>query len=203
MANERQNILTALRVGAALIIATVVVWFPLNYLGFFTYDMRFRLNPFSQKSSAVATIAVDQTTLEKFGGEPTLKEHTVLLKKLLKQNPILIYYVLDPKTLKGSAEDRLAFTETLKKFRNHILYMKELPNKGEESKVIVGKDFPGLKYSPGYLSTDFQHYAEDNVARRALLYAEGYVYSQVKAANLIHPRADFSQYRGSFKFGGS
>jgi signal transduction histidine kinase len=203
MAYERQSFIKLLRVLGAFCIAFVVISFPFHYLEFFTYDLRFRLNPFSQSTSDIATIAVDQTTLEKFGGEPSLKAHTALLQKILAQDPLLIYYVLDPKTLKGSAEDQLAFAETLKKFRNHILYMKELPNKGEEYKVIVGENFSDLKYSPGYLSTDFQHFAEDNVARRALLYAEGYVYSQVKAANLIKPISDFSQYRGSFAFGGS
>lgn len=203
MTNDKRSLIQFLRLLAAVAIALIVVSLPLHYIEFFTYDVRFRLNPFSQVSSDVATIAVDQTTLQKFGGEPSLKAHTALLQKLLKQDPLLVYYVMDPKELKGSAEDQMAFTQTLKKFKNHILYMKELPNKGEESKVIVGENFADLKYSPGFLSTDFQHYAEDNVARRALLYASGYVYSQVKAANALKPVSDFSQYRGSFDFGSS
>lgn len=184
----------------ALAIALIITYFPLHYLEFFTYDLRFRLNPFTKVSSDIKTIAVDQTTLQKFSGEPTLTAHIALLEKLLKQDPLLVYYIIDPKTLKGSKTDQLLFTETLKKFRNHILYMKELPNKGEEYKVIVGDNFPDLKYSPGYLSTDFQHFAEDSVARRALLYDQSYVYSQVKAANLINHLSDLSNYRGAFDF---
>ncbi len=203
MAQERHYFIRTLRVFVALAIAAIVSTLPLYYLEFFTYDMRFRLNPFTEKSSEVATIAIEQSTLQKFAGEPTLKEHTDLLKKLLKQNPVAIYYVVNPKELIGTREDRLEFTETIKKFRNHVLYMKELPNKGEEHKVILGSSFPGLRYSPGYLSTDFQHFAEDNVARRALLYSQGYVYSQVKAANTINPISDFTKYRGSFAFGSS
>lgn len=200
MAYGRQPIITILRVALSVAIALIVVSFPLHYVEFFTYDLRFRLNPFKKASSQVATIAIDQNTLQKFSGEPTLKAHIAILEKLLKHDPILVYYVIDPKSFKGSPEDQLAFSETLKKFRNHILYMKDLPNKGEEYKLIVGGNFKDLKYSPGYLSTDFQHFAEDNVARRAVLYDQGYVYSQVKAANLIHHLDDISEYRGAFNF---
>lgn len=200
MAFGRRNLITILRAALAIAIAIVVVSFPLHYLEFFTYDLRFRLNPFKKSSPLISTIAVTQDTLQRFNGEPNLKTHIKFLEELIKHDPLVVYYEIDPKTLRGSAQDQLAFAQALKKFKNHIIYLKDLPNKGEEYKLIVGGNFKGLKYSPGYLSTDFQHFAEDGVARRAVLYDQGYIYSQVKAANIAKPISNLADYRGAFDF---
>lgn len=200
---KNKLLIAILRVIFSVAFALILTSFPLHSLEFFTYDLRFKLNPFTSKAPNIETVAIQQSTLQKFNGEPNIRLHTLMLEQLLKHDPLLIYYDLDPKNLRGTAQEQQEFTNILKKFRNHILYMKELPNKGEEYKLTVGENFKDLKYAPGYLSTDFQHFAEDNVARRALLNSSGYIYSQVKAAHLIKPISDFNDYRGSFQFGSS
>lgn len=190
----------AFRALIALTISLIIISFPFHSIESFFYDMRFRLSPQSFKSPHIELIGIDRFTMQDFKGEPSLEQHNNMLIKLLKSEPLAIYYVMDPKKMEGTREDRLQFASILKRFKNHILYMKEIPNNGEESKTILGEDFPGLKYSPGYLSTDFQHFAEDSVARRGLVFAQGYVYSQVKAAHLINPVENLKDYRGAFEF---
>ncbi len=200
MTIKRNHLLFALKTGLAIFTTFVISYFPLHTLEFFTYDLRFRLNPFTKISQDIVTIPIDQDTLQRFNGEPDIRAHTQLLNQLLDHDPLVVYYAIDPQGLRGSSRDQQEFTKTLLKFRNNIIYIKALPNKGEDHKLNLGPNFKGLKYTPGYLSTDFQHYAEDSVARRAVLYDQGYVYSQVITANLKRPVSNLLDYRGAYQF---
>lgn len=181
----------------AFTISLLINIFDFHYLEFLTYDVRFRARPITFRSPHLQIINLKPSTIEAFRGTPNLKDHILVLENLLKQEPRAIFYMIDPVQIEGTDQEKKQFSDILKKFKSFYIYTFKIPKHGEEN--ILELDGFDLRYSVAALSYDFQHFAEDRVARRAVLKSLGYVYAQVDAARLINP-VELSGYRGSFDF---
>jgi hypothetical protein len=190
----------------ASLLAMLVHYFNLDYIESYLYDLRVWFRPPPQVSDKIETVVIESTTVEKFKNQPNFEQHQKFLENLLKDNPLAIVYVQNPKDIQGTKNQKIDFVNTAKKFKHFFYVTKETILKGEEGKFDFVDELKPISVFSGPITTDSTLLAKDGVTRRMMLYYQDKPLLHTYLAELINPV--FSEEhkkmpKGSFEFYGS
>jgi signal transduction histidine kinase len=192
------------RLFMASLLAMLIHYFNLDYIEAYLYDLRVWFRPAPPVSSQIETVFIENSTVENLKEQPHYEHHQKFLENLLKDDPLAIVYVPNPRDIDGTHEQKLAFVETVKKFRNFFYVTKETVLKGEEGKLDFTDVFRPIKVVSGPITTDSTLLAKDGVTRRMMLYYQGQTLLHPQLVQLMNPDRDpHKKPRGTFEFYGS
>ncbi len=191
------------RYSFAVAIAILLTNLPLNSLEYLGYDALFRLKPSNQTSGNLQILAVDRVTTEVLQRTPNLKDHTLVLQRILNQKPKAIIYYIDPRDLEANLQDRVAFARLAESHPHFYINVNDLYLEATKSKFQMQGAFRNLKLRQGILSADKKNFAGDGVSRRSIISFESNPFLQTEIAQLVTGPKEFDSYRGSFEFKGS
>lgn len=197
-----------------LTMAFFIVQIKLDYFEGFLYDVHFRLRPSPDPSGAVSLIMMDPDTVTKTHGIPSYKDHTAVLKKVIRAKPRAIVYVTPlvqfgeseaeieraQASPSGTFEDQIEFVRTLSSFEDIYQLTDQTTLKGEEDKLILHSPFENVKVLSAPKTRDTELFANDGVTRRVLVDYGREPLGHLKLAQLIRPELDRSDpLRGTFE----
>ena len=145
-------------------------------------DMRRRLSPDHNPSGRIATVAIDRSTVEKLGQEPSATNLQHAFEVMLQAHPLAIVYTLSPFRVTGS----YAELTNLAKFAEahpEIYFLTEVaPLK--DAAIQMNPPFKNARVLVGPITRDLKSFAADDVTRRAIISSDGITYAHTLLAEL-------------------
>lgn len=157
------------RVAFAVAISAILNQFPFDYIESFLYDIRVRLQPSHSTSNAIATIAVDSSTVSSLGRVPNAADTLRFLNKLEASNADTIIFLLNPTEIVGSLDELRALAKRMEEMPNFYVAIDDVPLKGEKDALKLQPPFDGVKTGSAPVPVDRNIFARDDVTRRMML----------------------------------
>ena len=201
---RRGFIYIAAQVGFSILLALALIesdFLNLDYIEFFSYDVRVRTRPTPPVSDQVRLVSVDRNTLQGLRRTPSVTDHTQLLKELLKHPPKALVYALNPNNLAGTNEQFAEFSAVAKKFPYFVVSINDVAPKEEQFKLKLKPPLDHLKTLSGPKTFDRKIFAKDDVTRRMLTSFQDQLTLHVEVAKLFNPPwKTENDMRGIFEF---
>jgi len=187
-----------LRLILAVVIGVLVARLPLDFIEYYTYDMRVRTKPVSPVSGRIETVGIDPTTLSTLQKEPEASDHIEFLQNLEKSLPRAVVYLIDPSQVVGSSAERYRLAKMMAEFRNLYFSVNDIPSPGMSDSLRLPEPFTGVRVLPGPTTADKIFFAKDNVSRRLILSYSGAPTIHTFLASTINGVTDERDYVGTF-----
>lgn len=190
-----------LRICFALGMAFIVSQINLDYVESYLYDLRVRARLTSPSAPNTELVYVLPSTILKYKGMPKASVQTLMLSRILAQNPKAIVYDFNLDEISGTVEEKDEFESLVVANPNVYIGTPETPMKGEEASLLLKAPLEQLKATPFPKTSDNLNFAKDRVSRRALLTYQGSPMLQVQLAGLFNPDVlNLDSIRGRFNF---
>ncbi len=188
-----------LRVGFGLAIAFLLCQINTDYLDFYTYDLRIRLKPASEKSNVVETVAIGIDTIEELKRDPNASDNIMLLEALKRDKPLAVVYVFDPSNIVGTFEELEKLVKAAKDLPFYIAGS-DLQIRGLENEALLPAPLDQLTVVSAPKTMDSKTFAKDNVTRRFIFSFQNRQTLHPMLAAQVTGRTNASDYRGVFEF---
>lgn len=188
-----------LRLGFGVGIALLLCQIPLQYIEFYTYDLRFRLKPTSPVSGLVKTVAIQKPTVEALERFPNALDIIEVIKRIGAEKPKAIVLALAMEQMVGSYEELEEFANTAKPYPLYVVG-KFLHMKGMEDQAKLSPPLDELRVVPAIKTRDINAFAKDGVTRRIILSYQDRPTLHSLLAGQVNGIEKVEDYKGAFQF---
>jgi len=165
------------------------------------YDLRTRILPEPATSGNIELIVTSSKTVENLKGLPSARDEKQLLEAIEREEPLAVLYSQNLEELEGTPEEKKAFADETKKFKNLYAISQDLEMKGEEGKLKLAAPLDTIELFPGPRTVDKMVLALDEVTRRMMITYQDRQMLHPYIAGLINPEVLQKQnIRGMFPF---
>lgn len=203
-----QNSTRVIRWLLSIALAVVIVLLPLDFFEAYLYDLRTTIRSAPLTTGLIELVLIEPSSVENLKRVPNIADHTALLTKIKEEGPKAVVYVINPKDLAGTDEEKKAFSVVAEELQNVYYVTNELAMKGEQGKLDLPEPFNKIRVMSGPITSDTKVLSQDGVTRRMMLTYQGttmfhpYLASQLfpehNLLKSVHGRFDFYDSEQSY-----
>jgi signal transduction histidine kinase len=201
---QQQWLYLALQGAFSLFLAVALIqsdFLNLDYIEFFSYDLRVRLRPTPPISDRVRLVSVDKASVQSLGRTPSISDHIQLLEEFKKAPPRVLVYAFNPNNLAGTQTQFQRFAAITKEFPFFVVAVNDVAPMEEQHKLRLKPPLQAVRTLSGPKTFDRKIFAKDDVTRRMLTAFQDQPTLHVEVAKLFEPRwTSETEIRGNFEF---
>lgn len=169
---KRSEFQWTLRILFALGMTISLAQFEFHSVEFFTKDLRMKWTPRPQSSGNILLVPIDEESVKRFGGPPSLAQFNQTLEGLVRAQPHAVITTINPTLLQAEEGDLIRLASLSERLKL-IIAENDLPPTGQTEFTPFAAPLDNIQRMAAPKTSDRAVFAKDGVTRRMILKYEG------------------------------